>query len=250
MIRLCVKNKVSVKNYMAKIIKKAAVKKAVKKAAVKKVAKKASAEKVAAKKTPAKKSAVKKATSKKVAIKKSVAKKAVTKKAVTKKVVSKKAVVKNIAVKKSAVKKVIAKKVAVKKIGTKKEAVKKIAPKKEETKLKISNPLLDSIIEGLEDRKAKNITILDLSNIKNRSFDYFVIADAESSTHVDSIASSVEEMVKKQLDERPFHTEGWENAEWILLDYVDVMVHVFQQHIRDFYRLEELWADAEITRLK
>ena len=245
MIRLCVKNKVSVKNYMAKIIKKAAVKKAVKKAAVKKVAKKASAEKVAAKKTPAKKSAVKKATSKKVAIKKSVAKKAVTKK-----VVSKKAVVKNIAVKKSAVKKVIAKKVAVKKIGTKKEAVKKIAPKKEETKLKISNPLLDSIIEGLEDRKAKNITILDLSNIKNRSFDYFVIADAESSTHVDSIASSVEEMVKKQLDERPFHTEGWENAEWILLDYVDVMVHVFQQHIRDFYRLEELWADAEITRLK
>jgi len=230
---------------MAKIIKKAAVKKAVKKAAVKKVAKKASAEKVAAKKTPAKKRAVKKATSKKVAIKKSVAKKAVTKK-----VVSKKAVVKNIAVKKSAVKKVIAKKVAVKKIGTKKEAVKKIAPKKEETKLKISNPLLDSIIEGLEDRKAKNITILDLSNIKNRSFDYFVIADAESSTHVDSIASSVEEMVKKQLDERPFHTEGWENAEWILLDYVDVMVHVFQQHIRDFYRLEELWADAEITRLK
>jgi ribosome-associated protein len=215
MIRFCVKNKVSAKNYMAKIIKKAAVKKAVKKAT-----KKASAKKVAVKKTPAKKSAVKKAATKKVAVKKVV------------------------------VKKVLAKKAAVKKVIDKKEAVKKIAPKKEETKLKIHNPLLDSIIDGLEERKAKNITILDLSNIKNRSFDFFVIADAESSTHVDSIASSVEETVKKQLNERPFHTEGWENSEWILLDYVDIMVHVFQQQTRDFYRLEELWADAEITRLK
>jgi len=195
---------------MAKITKKAAAKKAVKKTAAKKAAKKVSVKKVAAKKSSAKKSAVKKV----------------------------------------AVKKVIAKKVAVKKIVAKKEAVKKAAPKKEEPKLKIKNPLLDSIIDGLEERKAKNITILDLGNIKNRSFDFFVIADAESSTHVDSIASSVEETVKKQLNERPFHTEGWENSEWILLDYVDIMVHVFQQQTRDFYRLEELWADAEITRLK
>ncbi|MEO8761526.1 MAG: ribosome silencing factor [Bacteroidia bacterium] len=225
---------------MAKIIKKAAVKKVVKKTAVKKAAKKAPAKKAAAKKTPTKKSAVKKVAPKKAAAKKVVAKKTAIKKVAVKKVV----------VKTSAVKKVVAKKVAVKKIVAKKEAVKKIAPKKEETKLKHSNPLLDSIIDGLEERKAKNITILDLSNIKNRSFDYFVIADAESSTHVDSIASSVEETVKKQLDERPFHTEGWENAEWILLDYVDIMVHVFQQQTRDFYRLEELWADAEITRLK
>ena len=210
---------------MAKIIKKAAVKKAVKKSA-----KKAAAKKVAVKKAPAKKSAVKK-----VATKKTIVKKTATKK---------------VAVKKVAVKKVIAKKVTVKKVVAKKEVVKKVAPKKEETKLKIHNPLLDSIIGGLEERKAKNITILDLSNIKNRSFDFFVIADAESSTHVDSIASSVEETVKKQLNERPFHTEGWENSEWILLDYVDIMVHVFQQQTRDFYRLEELWADAEITRLK
>ena len=206
---------------MAKIIKKAAVKKATKKAAAKKVA-------------------VKKAPAKKIGVKKVAVKKTITKKTATKKV----------AVKKVAVKKVIAKKVAVKKAVAKKEVVKKAAPKKEETKLKVSNPLLDSIIDGLEERKAKNITILDLSNIKNRSFDFFVIADAESSTHVDSIASSVEETVKKQLNERPFHTEGWENAEWILLDYVDIMVHVFQQQTRDFYRLEELWADAEITRLK
>jgi len=195
---------------MAKVTKKTAAKKAVKKAPLKKVAKKVSVKKVAAKKTAAKKVVVKKAPAKKV---------------VAKKVTAKKAVVKKVAVKKAVV-------------------------KKEEPKLKVKNPLLDSIIDGLEERKAKNITILDLSNIKNRSFDFFVIADAESSTHVDSIASSVEEMVKKQLNERPFHTEGWENSEWILLDYVDIMVHVFQQQTRDFYRLEDLWADAEITRLK
>jgi len=154
---------------------------------------------------------------------------------------------------KKATKKSSAKKTAAKKTSTKKAAVKKVAAKKSvqkvEPKAKLTNPLLLSIIDGLEERKAKNIAVLDLSDIPNRSFDYFVIADAESSTHVDSIAASVEETVKKQLNERPFHTEGWENSEWILLDYVNIMVHVFQQQTRDFYRLEELWADAEITRL-
>jgi ribosome-associated protein len=202
-----------------------------------KVTKKTAVKKTAVKKT------VKKATVKKVAKKVSV-KKAAAKKTATKKIVVKKPIAKKLLVKKATAKKAVVKKVAVK------TAVKKVVAKKEEPKLKVKNPLLDSIIDGLEDRKAKNITILDLSNIKNRSFDFFVIADAESSTHVDSIASSVEETVKKQLNERPFHTEGWENAEWILLDYVDIMVHVFQQQTRDFYRLEDLWADAEITRLK
>lgn len=181
-----------------------------------------------------------------------VAKKIAPKKAVKKatvKKVAKRVQAKKTVAKKTAAKKTVVKKAAVKKTATKKAVVKKIAVKKEDPKLKIKSPLLASIIDGLEDRKAKNITILDLNNIKNRSFDYFVIADAESSTHVDSIASSVEETVKKQLNERPFHTEGWENSEWILLDYVDVMVHVFQQQTRDFYRLEDLWADAEITRL-
>lgn len=185
---------------------------------------------------------------KKAAAKKAVKKAAVKK--VAKKISVKKASVKKAATKKIAVKKVPAKKTIAKKAAVKKIAVKKAVAKKEAPKLTVKNPLLDSIIDGLEERKAKNITVLNLTNIKNRSFDYFVIADAESSTHVDSIASSVEETVKKQLNERPFHTEGWENSEWILLDYVDIMVHVFQQQTRDFYRLEELWADAEITRLK
>ena len=182
---------------------------------------------------------------KKVVVKKT-AKKASAKKVTAKKSVVKKGAAKKVAAKKTPLKKAAAKK----KVAVKKATLKKVIAKKEESTLKIKNALLDSIIAGLEERKAKNITILDLANIKNRSFDYFVIADAESSTHVDSIASSVEETVKKQLGERPFHTEGWENAEWILLDYVDIMVHVFQQQTRDFYRLEDLWADAEITRIK
>jgi ribosome-associated protein len=170
-----------------------------------------------------------------------------TKKAAVKKATKKSSAKKTVA-KKSSSKKVVVKKIAVKKAPAKKATVKKKAAKVE-PKAKLTNPLLASIINGLEERKAKNIAVLDLSKIPNRSFDYFVIADAESSTHVDSIASSVEETVKKQLNERPFHTEGWENSEWILLDYVNIMVHVFQQQTRDFYRLEELWADAEITRL-
>ncbi|HWY37576.1 MAG TPA: ribosome silencing factor, partial [Bacteroidia bacterium] len=102
---------------------------------------------------------------------------------------------------------------------------------------------------GLEERKAKNIVVLDLFKINNRSFDYFVIADADSSTHVESIASSVEEEVKKKTGERPYHSEGWQNAEWILLDYVNVVVHVFQKPIRDFYNIEDLWADAEMQKI-
>ena len=160
--------------------------------------------------------------------------------------------------KKSPTKKVAkksAKKATAKKASAKKTSAKKAAPKKAAKKVvKVAtslpkNPLLTSIIDGLEEKKAKNITILDLTKITNRAFDYFVIADAESTTHVDSIADSVEEVVRKQIGEKPHHTEGWENSEWILLDYVNIMVHVFQQQIRSFYRLEDLWADAEIIRL-
>ena len=100
--------------------------------------------------------------------------------------------------------------------------------------------LLKAIIEGLEERKAKNIVVLDLNKINNRSFDYFVIADADSSTHVEAIASTVEEEVKKKTSERPYHSEGWQNAEWILLDYIDIVVHVFQRPVREFYNIEDL----------
>ncbi|MFI5142160.1 MAG: RsfS/YbeB/iojap family protein, partial [Bacteroidia bacterium] len=116
-----------------------------------------------------------------------------TKKASVKKVAKKAFVKKKTVVKKSSTKIVVVKKVAAKKAAVKKSPSKKLTVKRNEQKTKLANPLLDSIIDGLEEMKAKNITVLDLNGIKNRSFDYFVIADAESTTHVDSIASSVEE---------------------------------------------------------
>ena len=149
-----------------------------------------------------------------------------------------------------------AKKTAAKGAGPKKPpaaksaAVKKPAVKKAAKPVKQPRPaLLEAIIDGLEERKAKNITVLDLTRINARAFDYFVIADADSGTHVESIASSVEEVAKKKLQERPYHTEGWQNAEWILLDYITVIVHVFQRPVREFYNLEGLWADAEVQKI-
>jgi len=168
---------------------------------------------------------------------------------------------KNKAVKKTAKK--AASKKPVKKTAPKK-TVKKAAPKKAAKQVKktvkplakatakISRPhppLLKAIINGLEEKKAKNITVLDLTQIGGRAFDYFVIADADSGTHVESIAASAEEMAKKELNERPYHTEGWQNAEWILLDYINIVVHVFQRSVREFYNLEGLWADAEIQKI-
>jgi len=89
--------------------------------------------------------------------------------------------------------------------------------------------------------------ILDLQGLENRVSDYFVICDAESNTHVNSIADSIEEIVEKQSKERAYHTEGRQNGEWILIDYINVVAHVFLRETRDHYNIEGLWGDAEIT---
>ena len=107
--------------------------------------------------------------------------------------------------------------------------------------------LVDAIIDGMQERKAKNITIVNLSGIENSVADFFVICEADSKIHVEAIADSVDEIVQKKTGERPFHAEGYENAEWILIDYINVVAHVFQKETRDYYNLEGLWADAEIT---
>lgn len=112
---------------------------------------------------------------------------------------------------------------------------------------KQTTDLVDAIIDGMQEKKAKNITIINLTGIENSVADFFVICDADSKTHVEAIADSVDEVVQKSTNERPFHAEGFENAEWILMDYINVVVHVFQKEIRDYYNLEALWADAEIT---
>jgi ribosome-associated protein len=109
--------------------------------------------------------------------------------------------------------------------------------------------LVDSVVEGMLEKKAKNISILNLKNTDNSICDYFVICDAQSTTQVDAIAGSVEVTVEKTLGERVHHKEGFEQATWILLDFVDVVVHVFQTESRDFYNLEDFWDDAEKIEL-
>jgi len=109
--------------------------------------------------------------------------------------------------------------------------------------------LVSEIIKGIEDVKGNNITILDLREIENTVCDYFILCDGNSNTQVSAIAASVQKHVSKTLKEKPWHIEGESNAEWILMDYVNVAVHVFQKHIRDFYKLEELWGDGKITNV-
>jgi ribosome-associated protein len=104
--------------------------------------------------------------------------------------------------------------------------------------------LLDPIVKGIEEKKGKNIQIFDLRQTGHAVCDFFVICNADSGTQVDAIAYSVEHEVKIALGESPWRSEGLENKEWILIDYVNVVVHVFQTEIRDFYKIERLWADA------
>ena len=129
----------------------------------------------------------------------------------------------------------------------KKTAVKR--PKKTATE-KETVTLLDAIVEGMRERKAKNITILNLTSIENRVTDYFVVCDADSRTHVNSIAESVAEVVEKLAKELPYHTEGTQNGEWILIDYINIVAHVFLREMREHYNIEGLWGDAEITEIQ
>lgn len=126
--------------------------------------------------------------------------------------------------------------------GNSKTATKR--PKKNATKAQ-TNGLLESIIEGMKEKKAKNITILDLNKIENKVCDFFVICDADSKTHVNSIADSIEDTVLKLANEKPYHAEGHQNGEWILIDYINIVVHVFLKEMRDYYNIESLWGDAE-----
>ncbi len=113
-----------------------------------------------------------------------------------------------------------------------------------------SKELVDAVVEGIQEKKGVNIVILDMTKIENTICEYFIICDGDSNVHVDAIAESVNDYVRKKLNDRPAHLEGRDNAEWILIDYVDVIVHVFQRSIREFYNLEGLWADAKRTEIK
>ena len=110
--------------------------------------------------------------------------------------------------------------------------------------------LITEIIKGIEDVKGENISILDLREIDNTVCDYFIICDGNSNTQVSAISGSIQKIVSKKIQDKPWHVEGESNAEWILLDYVNVVVHVFQRPTREFYNIEELWGDAKIINIE
>lgn len=112
-----------------------------------------------------------------------------------------------------------------------------------------NDDLLANIIKGIEEVKGENIDILDLRAIDNTVCDYFVICNGNSNTQVNAIVGSVQKVVSKELHDKPWHVEGAENGEWVLMDYVNIVVHVFQRHIREYYRIESLWGDAKITTI-
>lgn len=112
-----------------------------------------------------------------------------------------------------------------------------------------SDKLSELVVAGMLDRKAIDVTVMDLRSIKHAVADFFIICSGNSDTQVDAIADSVEDSVKKNSGQNPWKREGFQQKEWILIDYVDVVVHIFSKEKRIFYGLEELWADAKITTI-
>jgi ribosome-associated protein len=110
--------------------------------------------------------------------------------------------------------------------------------------------LLDVIVEGMQELKAQDIVVMDLRDLESSVADYFVIATGTSTTQVEGICNSVEKFTEEILEELPRRIEGKRNAKWILMDYFNIIVHIFDEETRSFYALEQLWGDAEINRIE
>jgi ribosome-associated protein len=113
-----------------------------------------------------------------------------------------------------------------------------------------SEKLCDAIVKGMQEKKAADILVMDLRKVKNAVADFFVICSGGSDKQLDAIAQSVDEEVYKTVKENPWHVEGKSNKEWMLLDYFDVVAHIFRKDRREFFALEKLWGDAEMTEIQ
>lgn len=112
-----------------------------------------------------------------------------------------------------------------------------------------SKQLVEAIVEAMEDRKGLDITYIDFTKSPNNIASYFVICHGTSKVQVDALADGVIENTLEKMSSKPWKKEGYENAEWILLDYADVVVHILQEETRKFYNIEGLWGDMEVTRI-
>ncbi|EDM45205.1 hypothetical protein SCB49_03754 [unidentified eubacterium SCB49] len=112
-----------------------------------------------------------------------------------------------------------------------------------------TDQLITQAIKGIEEVKGLDIEILDLRELENTVTDYFIICNGTSNTHVNAIVNSIQKTVSKAIQEKAWHIEGSDNSEWVLMDYVHVVVHVFQKHIREHYDIEGLWGDAKSVKI-
>jgi ribosome-associated protein len=110
--------------------------------------------------------------------------------------------------------------------------------------------IVSKIVEGIQERKGKEIVVVNLTKLKEAPCSYFVICEGDSNVHVNAVATSIVDWVRDQINVRPYATDGFENSEWIAMDYGQIIVHVFQRQIRAFYDIEHLWADANLKRIE
>ncbi|MFZ9943181.1 MAG: ribosome silencing factor [Bacteroidia bacterium] len=128
-------------------------------------------------------------------------------------------------------------------------SVKKTVKKTRSTKKQVETGLLDAIILGAQEKKAKDIVVMDLKSAGTNITDYFIVCHADSKIQVSAIAHSIEDEVFKLVKEKPVYKEGYANAEWILLDYINIVVHVFLHEQREYYGIERFWADAQSSKI-
>ncbi|MED5269538.1 MAG: ribosome silencing factor [Bacteroidota bacterium] len=110
--------------------------------------------------------------------------------------------------------------------------------------------LVEKIVSSIDEVKGVDINLLDLRKINNTVCGFFIICTGTSNIHVSAITNSIKKNVSKTLKEKPYSMEGLENQQWVLMDYVDVVVHIFQKNVREFYDIENLWGDAKISKIK
>ena len=118
---------------------------------------------------------------------------------------------------------------------------------KKVSRLTKSSKILKTIIKAIQDKKGERLVLLDLRKIPEAVADFFIVCEATTNVQVRAIAHNIEDEVKKEVGEIPYRHEGHQNMQWVLIDYVNIVVHVFQPEQRKFYRLEEMWSDAEAT---
>ncbi|MDD3079469.1 MAG: ribosome silencing factor [Paludibacter sp.] len=110
--------------------------------------------------------------------------------------------------------------------------------------------IVNKIVEGIQERKGKEIVVVNLTKLKESPCNYFVICEGDSNVHVNAVALSIKDYVQDEIKVKPYATDGFENSEWIAMDYGQIIVHVFQKHTREFYDLEHLWADADLKHIE